>query len=127
MMIREKFTNLNSASALMRFKSRNGLRKTKSATTCGYIALVGIKRVLRDEFTDDVFRDFIRENDYVASTRVGDDKRDRINKFLNKLDKMPYDVIEGIYKVYQDSGIKALVKELNKPIAILKRNQTEEE
>lgn len=105
----------------MKFKSRNGLHPAKHVTTCGYLAMVGLKKALKNEFTDDMFKEFIKENNYSPTTRVGDDKRDRINKFLNKLDKLPYGVIEGIYKTYLNDGLMAVVRELNRPITLLKR------
>lgn len=125
-MIKERFRgNLDNASALMRFKSRNGLQRSAHVTTCGYIAMVKLKAAITREFTDDHFKRLIRENNYAPSTRVGDDKRNRIFKLVNKIDRLPYPTIEALYKTYEIDGIMALIRELNKPIALLKKNQIE--
>lgn len=120
-MIKERFRgNLDNASALMRFKSQNGIRPSKHVTTCGYLALVRLKKALRKEFTNEHLKQLIADNKYAKSTRI-DDNRVLIYSLENKLDRLPYPSIEALCKVYEDDGFFAMIRELNKPIAILKR------
>lgn len=122
----ESFSNrtMNSASALMRFKTRSGYNRDQKVNVCGYIAMMKIRKALHTEFTDELFREFVKTNQYSKRTRVGDDKRDRINKFINRLNKLDYSIIENIYRVYQAGGIEDLVKEMGKPLDALKRTNT---
>jgi hypothetical protein len=112
-MIKERFRGLDNASALMRFKSRNGIVRSKHVTTCGYLAMIRLKKAINKEFTDEHFKQLMSESNYSKTTRAGKDKRTRLIMLLEKVNRLPYPTIEALDKIYQTDGFTAFLRELN--------------
>lgn len=124
--MKESFRGLNSASALMRFKMHAGVNRTQHVNISGYVAMMAIKRILNTEFTDEIFTEFVKKHGFVKGSRVGNDKKYRINKFISSMDKWPDYVIKTIYSIYLTQGIKAMLDELVKPKYVLTRSMRAE-
>lgn len=125
-LMNESFRGLNNAGALMRFKTINGFSKTEKVNPSGYITMRKIKRVLEENFTDELFREYSKKHGYGKRSRVGNDKKDRINKFINKLDKWPDYVIQSVYEIYQKEGFRAMLEELSKSKFVLSKTMRAE-
>jgi hypothetical protein len=111
------YNMLDSASALQRFKTRNGYRMTGNVNTSAYIIATKMKRILNNEFTQDHFDRFLIEQQYAATSNVN--RGDKINQFITRIDKIPQSAIIKLYEAYVIDGIMALVNSLSRPMKYL--------
>lgn len=110
---------IDSASALSRFRSREGYKVKKPSTVSGYIAICKLRRALQREYTDQMFNDFVEKGNYSEIRKLS--RADRINKFVNKLNRLPPDTIKRLFIIYQDIGFTDFVNELSLPTSTLMR------
>ena len=111
---------LDSASLLRRFKRANGLNVTSSANMSGYITLCKVKRILQREFTESLFAKFMTKHQYAQNTKL--DRAEKINRLVNRLEKLPPATIRALYRTHEKEGVLAMVEFLNLPMARLLRS-----
>jgi hypothetical protein len=102
---------LDSNAALRRLKMRHGLHVSRNVNVSSYILLCKLRRAIQEEFTDRIHRE-------TRKTRRSS-RNDKINIFLNRMERLPGATIKNLFKTYETKGIRALVTELNLPIATL--------
>ena len=101
---------LDSRTALRRLKMRHGLRVSEAVNVSNYILACKLKRALQDEFTDRLWKE-------IRTRRTS--RNDKINKLTNRINKLPGAAVKALYEVYEKAGIRGLVMNLNRPIAVL--------
>ena len=109
---------MGSASALMRWKTRNGYKVYNTNSVSGYIVLCKIKKALLKDYTDDMVKHYIKKQNYAKSTRRAGTVPDRlslINRFMVKLGKLPTESVQMIYSRYQQGGIGTLLHDIHQP------------
>lgn len=104
---------MDSASSLMRLKSRLGIKQGSASKLSGYIALCKIKRALKEEFTKELFKMYMRQNNIQKKRWSHAGKIDRWNV---KLDRLDPNIVKYMYQVYDADGIMALVRVLETPV-----------
>jgi hypothetical protein len=87
--------------------------------------MIRLKKAINKEFTDEHFKQLMSESNYSKTTRAGKDKRTRLIMLLEKVNRLPYPTIEALDKIYQTDGFTAFLRELNKPVTALRKNQLE--
>lgn len=109
---------LDNASHLSRFKVRSGVGRSSVANVPGFILLCKLKRALHNEYTQGMFAEDKRKT-HSKKSRVN--RVDRINKLINRMERLPLASVKFLYECYDESGVRTLITELSKPIAILKK------
>lgn len=113
---------MDSASALARFRRTEGLTFKTPTAVSGYIAQCKLRRAIAAEYSDEMFKQFKQKFEFHNRKRQpAMTRQERVNKFINKLDRLPAETNKRLFAIYEADGIEALVRELSLPIAILMR------
>lgn len=113
---------LDSASALSRLKRERGYTVSAPNVATGYIAFCKIRRILNNEFTDDMFK--VRERRITRTSRVTT-RQERIRIYMDRLDKYPANIVKAMYVCYQLEGIDGLLQEFSPHGLLLRKTMAE--